>query len=408
LFRVKESETTDQACRSITADSLLQATIEECQVIRHLATARRKGKTPVVCGKCGFPVYLAKNGLNGLYYWRHYKGAPETCPWYSGSNLTPDQASAMQFNGAQESPLHIRLKHLIGELLEADSVAANVIVDQNLPGSLGHRKPDVRAIYDNRPIVIELQLSSTQLPIILERENFYRQEDWSLIWVTWNQMQVAQKNLRQGFLDIATRHNFNLFSIDEETIRLSKETSKFYVRAFWWDDGQSKSKIVTLNEFIFDDNNLAYVVAGPKQWHVRFKEEWLSITPIDGSSWTDRQKLWPSLIEKIDVVKFPTDFESDNPELGALINLLLSIEGGKIVGSKQSNLTEMLNTFFLGQGRHGYWRIVTHVLRVTENQHLLDVPSTKKKLECAKKVAPVGKDTTDARVVRALFPQWIK
>jgi competence CoiA-like predicted nuclease len=117
---------------------------------------------------------------------------------------------ARQFAGAQESPLHKRLKFLIAELLSDDPNAQNdVEIDTRLDGKIGYRKPDVRVTYADRPMAFEIQLSSTQLPTIIARENFYTSEGRSLIWIAWNPDLGIKSDTPQAFLDILTRSESN-------------------------------------------------------------------------------------------------------------------------------------------------------------------------------------------------------
>src|SRR6185312_1768595 len=101
-----------------------------------------------------------------------HRGGPPACPWWTGKSSNVDAVSAQQFYGAQESPLHAKIKNIIGELLIADDRTAtgSVVVDEYLIQENGRRRPDVRAIYDGVPLVFEVQLATTQIPIIIQRE----------------------------------------------------------------------------------------------------------------------------------------------------------------------------------------------------------------------------------------------
>ena len=45
------------------------------------------------------------------------------------------------------------------------------------------RKPDVIAKYNNLNIVFELQLSTTFISVVVQRDIFYRLNDYFIIWV---------------------------------------------------------------------------------------------------------------------------------------------------------------------------------------------------------------------------------
>lgn len=316
--------------------------------------------------------------------------------------------SASQFNGAQESPLHHRLKHIIGDLLGADLNAKDVVVDKRLEGEVGHKRPDIRATYSGRPITIELQLSSTQLPIILERERFYCAENRALIWFGWNLAPKSRRDLTQSLLDIATRHRDNLFSIDEQTVRNSQQASRFNFRSFWWVDDVVHTKIQTLDELVFPEKGLAFAMDRPPPWHVQYKKKWVGVTQTTGSKWPDRKVLWAELLENMGFEMETTDFESDHPGLESLLNLLISIESGAIIGSRQKSLTEMLNTFLYASDRQQFAMIVRYVLQRTDNVALMTVPSTTKKFSDAMQTKQADKNSLEARIIRFLFPNWTR
>ncbi|WP_281277541.1 DUF6035 family protein [Hankyongella ginsenosidimutans] len=112
-------------------------------------------------------------------------------------------------SGAQESPLHLRVKNLVAELLNADPLTepGSVVVDEYVVCGEIRRRPDVRATYDGKPIAIEIQLATTQIPIIVAREDFYQREGRHLIWLTWNFVPVERAHLLTAFEDIFYSHN---------------------------------------------------------------------------------------------------------------------------------------------------------------------------------------------------------
>jgi hypothetical protein len=223
-------------CITISSDSLIEANLERYNEIRRSATeARIAGKARFVCEKCGFALYAPKEPKTRLPFWQHYKGAPNSCEWWTGEPRTLDQASGSQFQGQQESPLHRKLKELIGDFLRRDDQVdtATVVVDEYLEGKEGKRKPDVRCEFGERALAIELQLSSTQLPIIIGRENFYKENSRFLLWITWQFETLPLQNVRTACQDIYFSHNQNIFSIDDETIKISLESRRFLFRANW-------------------------------------------------------------------------------------------------------------------------------------------------------------------------------
>jgi len=176
-----------ETLRPITSDDLISMGDEYHKIRRAATRARLEERPCYLCAKCGHSVYAPREPRTGLPYWQHHNGAPEDCPWWTGRAKSVDEISASQFQGAQESPLHVRMKSVIETLLEVDrrTEPSSIIIDKYLITRNGRRRPDVRAIYDGAPLVLEIQLSTTQIPIIVQREDFYEREDHRLLWLTW-------------------------------------------------------------------------------------------------------------------------------------------------------------------------------------------------------------------------------
>ena len=159
----------------ITSDDLLAGGMDYYQKIRHNATGRHlENNYQYACAKCGHGVYVTLRNKKPL--WQHFRGAPQDCPWWTGDPDTVTQVSANQFQGQQESPLHSKLKFLIKELLQNDSRIEKITIEKTIIGKNGRRKPDVQASYQGKDLSFEVQLATTQIPIILSREKFYQNE----------------------------------------------------------------------------------------------------------------------------------------------------------------------------------------------------------------------------------------
>src|SRR5690606_26013397 len=157
-------------------------------------------------------------------------------PWWTGTPSRVDDVSARQFQGAQESPLHVAIKNTIGELLRKDARTepGSVVIDEYLIADDGRRRPDVRAIHNGIPIVIEVQLATTPILITVQRVDFFSGPGYRLVWLTWNfESPAAGERMRRLFEDIFFPPHKSLFSMDDETIDRSRQESTFVVRAFW-------------------------------------------------------------------------------------------------------------------------------------------------------------------------------
>lgn len=394
--------------RSISSDELLSLSADDYQTVRRQATrARLDHRVRYGCSQCGYAVYAPREAITGLPYWKHHSGAPEDCPWWTGVPASVDSVSRRQFDGAQESPLHLKIKNIVGELLNDDvrTEHGSVIVDQYLITERGRRRPDVRAIYDGVAIAIEVQLATTQIVTIIQRENFYENEGYRLLWLTWNfEPPMAGGRLLSSFEDIFHSHNKNLFSLDDETVGLSKELGELCLRVFWMSDDGWMSEVVRLSELQWLSDGHAFAVAPPQPWHEDFLARWLAATDERGTHWRERRALISELNERL-LLAEADERELEDAGIEAVINCLLSLREGHPIGSRQKNLIEVLNTFLYAEGRHRYARIARRFAELTGNSDSLMTSGVQKKLGFALSTPQDDPQSVIGRIVLGLFPQ---
>ena len=370
--------------RGITSDELMDMDPDRYNEVRRAATAaRREKRTAFACDRCGHAVYAPREPRTRRPYWQHHKGAPQDCPWWTGDPSSIDERSASQFQGAQESPLHSWLKHQVGEVLVLDpsTGARSVVVDAYLPAATGGRKPDVRAVHGGRKVAFEIQLSSTQLPIIDAREHFYAHEGFYLLWLTWNFIPVERSRMRTAFEDIFYSHNKNLFSLDDEVLAQARAERRFLVRAYWEVEGGWASKIFALSELTWPESGLPFAVAPAPPWHLDFRRRWLEVAGDSGPDWEETEGFYREILDR---QRLPLTVQTMRDEdVRGLINTVLSLIEGHPIGSRQSNLSEKLNTFFNGETRIPYARMLRRAALNTGHADLLERPATKAKFDAA-------------------------
>lgn len=391
----------------ISSDDLLQIDADGYQVIRRAATrARNDKRAAFVCDHCGYPVYAPREPTTRLPFWRHHKGAPQSCAWWTGEPGSIDEVNASQFQGAQESPLHVRLKNLVAELLNLDPLTepGSVVVDEYVANGENKRRPDVRAIYDGKPIAIEVQLATTQIPIIVAREDFYRREGRHLIWLTWNFEPVERARLLTAFEDIFYSHNKNLFSLDDAVVAEGRARQAFLLRAFWEHGAGWHSKIAGLPELEWPVSGLPFAVAPPPPWHVDFRNRWLSATTASGTKWPTRRDLLTELAEKSGDPQLNWE-NLDEADIGSLLNAILSFVEGKPIGSGQKNLTEVINTFLSSERRYKFGRIMRKVLTVTAGTDILKKTSVAAKFDRALQEPQDAPESIAGNIVLGIFPE---
>ncbi|MET4324164.1 DUF6035 family protein [Bradyrhizobium sp. RT5a] len=393
---------------SITSDALIAMTKDDYQVLRREATrARLDRKARFVCAKCGHAVYAPREGRTGQPYRKHHPGALQLCPWWTGTPASVDIVSADQFDGAQESPLHAKMKHIVGELLTNDprTTAGSVVVDEYLILENGRRRrPDVRAIYDGVPLVVEVQLATTQIPIIVQREDFYENASIRLIWLTWNFEPPTSGRLLSSFEGIFYSHDKNLFSMDDETIALSRQRREVILRAFWLDEDAWRSKLVTISDLNWIEGGRANVVPSRSPWHHDFLSRWRGALGEKGAKWKEREILFRELLAKVAIPGSDVN-ELHALDVDALINCMLSLVDGRPVGSRQQNLVEVLNSFFKVELRQRYVRLIRTFAQLTNRDALLEIESVRNKIVKARTVAQDDRQSVSGKIALALFPE---
>jgi len=190
------------------------------------------------------------------------------------NKLTKEQILALKFSKIRESERHKNLKKNIYDCLtnktSVTKGVSKVEIEKRIIGNLPYynwRQPDISFEYKGKKIVLELQLSTTFLSVVIERDIFYRMNGISIIWVfnfSDNQQFVNLSNMMCK--DIYYSNKRNAFVFDEEAIRLSNERKELILKAIWFEpkieDGRidlnnsiRKEEYISLSDFKFDDDN---------------------------------------------------------------------------------------------------------------------------------------------------------
>lgn len=127
------------------------------------------------------------------------------------------------------------------------------------------RQPDVQIEYQGHKIVFEIQLSTTFLSVITERDTFYRLNDFFIIWIfnfDDNRKYVDLNNL--AMKDIYFANKRNAFIFDDEASKWSRESGQLVLKCNWvepdstWHYANTEKRFggepVTLNMLKFDHN----------------------------------------------------------------------------------------------------------------------------------------------------------
>ncbi len=229
------------------------------------------GEHRFICTNCRQDVKISgrKYERGQVAFFSHLHDS-DYCEIKTTSGLSKEQIEARKYGLVAESDRHKRLKRLIHEALDGyasrEKGVADVVeekrVNSNLP-YMNWRKPDVIAKYNNLNIVFELQLSTTFISVVVQRDIFYRLNDFFIIWVfnfDDNQKYVDLTNLMCK--DIYYANKRNVFIFDAEAQRASEEREELVLKCNWLDTdntwhysptkGNGDGILITIDELKFD------------------------------------------------------------------------------------------------------------------------------------------------------------
>ena len=175
------------------------------------------------CALCDGPVHISMHRAGSGSRWFAHHGDHTECPYRTAGQMSAEERLAWIYQGQQEGREHKRLKHFIADWIDEAEPGCYSPVwrDKVRPGELSPgewKRPDVRAVIDDREIVFEIQLSYTYLSEVIRRDTFYRREGVHILWIFRN-FQPHRDVVR----DEAFYNRRNIFVLDAEA---EAETAK--------------------------------------------------------------------------------------------------------------------------------------------------------------------------------------
>lgn len=251
---------------------------------RNLQEEYLTGRARFICPECKQPVKISGHKLarGRVCYFAHFKDSDD-CPYKTGTNRTKEEIERQKYSLVQESERHKRLKAAIASALEGEmsrsmgvvNVECEKRINSDIP-YLNWRRPDIYAEYNGRRYVFELQLSTTFVSVIVDRDIFYRLNDYNIIWIfnfEDNQEYVNLHNLMCK--DIYYANKRNIFIFDNDAEEKSKEKGELVLKCRWLDENGvwSNDKYVTLEMFLYDEEtHKPFIVDADKAYLEKFPE----------------------------------------------------------------------------------------------------------------------------------------
>lgn len=256
----------------IRASSLLDTMDNDDIVLlrRRLRTANRENKPIMVCAECGTKLELRCNKLSresrgkDYYFFKHYKDVKE-CSIKTDSHVPTGVILARKYETVRESEPHIYLKNCLGYIIEQFHSPEKINIDNKFffdkSGNGERRKPDIYAMINGQEFAFEIQLNTTYLSVIEEREAFYERNDVSIVWF-FKYFPLVEDIRRLTQKDIYVPNRLNAFVLDDEMLDLSVREKKLHFKVFYKTfhiDNQEicdswNNEIITLDDLKYADS----------------------------------------------------------------------------------------------------------------------------------------------------------
>lgn len=248
----------------ISSDEFFSRPENEIFKIRYHLEEHIKNNTKyLVCPYCQQQLKIrgTLQGKNVLHF-AHLRDSDD-CPIKTDQDYTQEEILRMQYNGVKESDAHRNMKALIVRSLQADTHFSDIKQEETFKHTQGlkeWRRPDVSAKIDGHDIVFEIQLSTTFLSILVDRDSFYKQNHTFIGWI-FSEFTADVTQQRFFEKDILHSNNSNAFVINNKTCHHSEVEGKFYLLCYYLEPVIQHNQIITslqCQEVCFHDLTIDY------------------------------------------------------------------------------------------------------------------------------------------------------
>ena len=269
-------------------------------------------KPKYVCKYCGQMVKISGQKLErGMAkFFSHLRDSDE-CDYKTTTGKTKKEINREKYSRCNEGERHEKLKAKIALLLKKTSGVLDVKTENTIMGNhpiIRWRRPDVLANFMGQEIAFELQLSTTFVSVITERDLFYRLNKKFIIWVFNFDEQNKHVNLNNMMTkDIYYNNKLNIFIFDKAAQEESEKRGELVLKCNWlktdesWEylNGNSSNelggKFVTLSELTYDNTYKPYYFDAEKEYfaaHPEFQIKTLDIEDENKRIIEELDELW--------------------------------------------------------------------------------------------------------------------
>ena len=251
---------------------------------RNLQEEYLMGHARFICPECKQPVKISGHKLarGRVCYFAHFKDSYD-CSYKTGTHRSKEEIERLKYSLVQESDRHKRLKAAIASALKGEQSKSmgvkNVECEKRINSDIPYlywRRPDIYAEYNGRKYVFELQLSTTFVSVVVDRDIFYRLNDYNIIWVFNFEDNAEYVNLHNLMCkDIYYANKRNVFIFDADAEERSKEKGELVLKCRWLDENGiwSSDQYVTLDMLQYDEENCKpFIVDADKTYLEKYPE----------------------------------------------------------------------------------------------------------------------------------------
>lgn len=251
-----------------------------------------------VCKYCGQMVKISgrKTERGMARFFSHLRDSDD-CDYKTTTGRTRREINREKYARCNEGERHKFLKAEIVKYLELTNGITDVRMENTVKGNhpiLRWRRPDVIANYRGQEVVFELQLSTTFVSVIAERDLFYRLNQKHIIWVSNFDEQGEHVDLTNMMVkDIYYNNRMNLFIFDLDAQRKSEELGELVLKCNWiTPDGSWKylngntsdklgGKYIRLSDLKFDNTYKPYYVDAEQAYYASHPEYKIKVVSIE-------------------------------------------------------------------------------------------------------------------------------
>ncbi len=271
-----------------------------------------------VCKYCGQMVKISgRKTERGLARFFSHLRDSDDCDYKTTTGRTRREINREKYARCNEGERHKFLKAEIAKYLEMTNGVTDVRTENTVKGNhpiLRWRRPDVIANYRGQEVVFELQLSTTFVSVIAERDLFYRLNKKHIIWVSNFDEQGEYVDLTNMMIkDIYYNNRMNIFIFDLDAQKKSEELGELILKCNWlmpdgtWQYTNENTsdklggKYIRLSDLTFDNTYKPYYENAEQAYyaaHPQFKIKVASIEEENKEIIAELDRQWEEEIRR--------------------------------------------------------------------------------------------------------------